>query len=81
MATIYLEFRHQAGNLAANGSDIVTWIDGRWSESRKAEEIYAKVEELRKFRGGYNKQKFVGYSFPRSTSIHGMEDRNPPEWA
>lgn len=91
MKTIFLEFRHENGALAANGSDSIFYLDGRWSTSTINFKIYERVAELRTSnprRSAYSKQLFVGYTvagkWPRSSKVmldKHMADRNPPEWA
>jgi len=86
--TIALEFRHEPGNLAANGTDTVTFLDGRWGPSRRAEHVYRKVAELRELRGSkYRGQLFVGYTvlgrsdYSRPQPHVEMPDLDPPRWA
>lgn len=86
MPTIYLEFQHEAqhasGSLAANGSDIVMFVDGRFGPYRRDANIYEQVERLRSLPGSrYRNQLFVGYSKPRNHRLHPMTDPNPPAWA
>ena len=84
--TIALEFRHQNGALAANGSDVVTFLDGRWNRNSQTDHIWRKIAELRKLRSKYNDQHFVGYTilgtgdYARKTPHVSMSDPNPPEW-
>ena len=82
---IALEFRHENGALAANGTDVITYLDGRWNNASKVNHIWQKIEELRAVRGKYNNQHFVGYtrlgvnySGPEP-QVH-MSDPNPPHW-
>lgn len=84
MQTIWLEFKHKTGNLAANGTDVTFYIDGRWSWNTTREMIYSRVEELRDIYPKYKDQLFVGYTVQggREGAIHSMPDRDdPPEWA
>lgn len=82
--TVFLEFKHQPGNLAANGTDVVFHLDGRWSAETTRNRILNKVAELRAgYRGSaYRKQLFVGYTYAggRSAAIRGMADPFPPIW-
>lgn len=82
---IALEFRHESGALAANGTDVITYLDGRWNNASKVNHIWREIERLRKLRGKYNDQHFVGYtrlgvnySGPEP-QVH-MSDPNPPAW-
>lgn len=86
MQTIALEFRHENGALAANGSDVVTFLDGRWNRNSQTDHIWAKIAELRELRGSkYKNQHFVGYTTlgvnysGREPQVH-MSDPNPPAW-
>lgn len=90
MQTIFLEFKHENGALAANGTDIIFYIDGRWSWSTTVEKIQERVAALRSgVRGSaLSKQLFVGFTYSqhpfhpdKGGAIHTMIDRNPPEWA
>lgn len=82
---IALEFRHQAGNLAANGTDVIMYLDGRWNNTSRVDAIWNKLAELRKLRGKYNNQHFVGFTrlgvnySGREPQVE-MSDPNPPEW-
>ena len=84
--TIALEFRHEPGNLAANGSDVVTFLDGRWGAARRTDHIYAKLAELRELSGSnYVRQHFVGYTtigvnYAGKEPQVRMSDPNPPHW-
>lgn len=81
--TIYLEFKHRPGNLAANGSDIVTFLDGRWKWDTAEQHIRERVEYLRQLRGSkYTEQLFVGFTYAggREGAIRSMTDHNPPAW-
>ena len=85
MQTIFLEFKHEPGNLAANGTDVTFFIDGRWSWATTEDRIHQRVDELRTKhpRGSaYAKQLFVGFTYSggREGAIHGMVDHNPPAW-
>lgn len=82
MQTIALEFKHENGALAANGSDVVTFLDGRWNNASKVNHIWQKIEELRKLRSKYNNQHFVGYTRlgANSDRLVTMSDPNPPAW-
>ena len=84
--TIALEFRHEPGNLAANGSDVVTFLDGRWNNASRVDHIHRKVAELRELRGSkYKNQHFVGFTrlgvnySGREPQVE-MSDPNPPAW-
>lgn len=88
--TIYLEFKHQNGALAANGTDTTFYIDGRWSWATTARKIHERVAELRKgpFGSRYSQQLFVGFTYSqhpyyngKGGAIHSMHDHNPPAWA
>ena len=84
MQTIFLEFRHENGALAANGTDVTFFIDGRWSSHTKFEKIYERVAQLRSSAAvgrKYRNQLFVGYSVSQSNATCAMTDRNKPEWA
>ena len=62
MQIIALEFEHSPGVLAANGSDAVMVLDGRWKWDTCAEKILDKVALLRANGSKYNNMKFVGYT-------------------
>lgn len=88
MQTIFLEFQHEAGNIAANGTDVTFHIDGRWSWSTTRYKIEERVAELRDASSKYRKQKFVGFTYSQQPfhsgsggAIHTMTDPNPPEWS
>lgn len=85
--TIALEFRHENGALAANGSDVVTFLDGRWNHNSKLDHIWNKVAELRAgpFGSRYQKQHFVGYTrlgenYRGNGPQIQLSDPNPPTW-
>ena len=83
--TIFLEFKHEPGNLAANGTDVTFYIDGRWSWSTTEQKIHERVDELRTKNPrctAYAKQLFVGFTYAggREGAIRGMVDHNPPQW-
>ena len=86
MQTIALEFRHENGALAANGTDVITFLDGRWNNASKVDHIWEKIAELRKLRSKYNDQHFVGYSRLGNSDYStpcphvNMSDPNPPHW-
>lgn len=89
MQTIFLEFQHENGALAANGSDTIFFIDGRWSWETTVFNIEERVSALRggPFEGRYKKQKFVGFTYSQQPfhtgkggAIHTMRDPKPPEW-
>lgn len=89
MQTIFLEFKHENGALAANGTDVIFYIDGRWKWSTTAEKIYERVSALRSGPRGsaYEKQEFVGFTYSQEPfhsgkggAIHTMPDRKPPTW-
>lgn len=85
---IALEFARESGNLAANGSDVVMYLDGRWNNASKVNAIWRKIEELRSIRGSsFVNQHFVGYSrlgsgfsFSATAPQVRMSDPNPPAW-
>ena len=85
MQTIALEFRHENGALAANGTDVITFLDGRWNNASKVDHIWEKIAELRKLRSKYNDQHFVGFT-PLGAGYQGpmpkvrMSDPEPPHW-
>lgn len=90
MQTIFLEFQHENGAIAANGTDTIFYIDGRWSWPTTSQRIHDRVEELRKgpFGSRYSKQKFVGFTYSqhpfhsgKGGAIRTMTDTNPPAWA
>ena len=89
MRTIFLEFRHENGALAANGTDTIFYIDGRWTWATTVYKIHERVAELRAIRGSrYKNQLFVGYThsqepfyYGKGGAVHTMPDPNPPEWA
>ena len=62
MQAISLEFRHESGALAANGSDVVMFLDGRWNNVSCVNAIWGKIATLRSSQSKYNKQHFVGYT-------------------
>ena len=82
---IALEFRHENGALAANGTDVVMYLDGRWNNASKVNHIWREIERLRKLRSKYNNQHFVGYT-RLGVDYRGpepqvrMSDPNPPAW-
>jgi hypothetical protein len=84
--TIFLEFRHENGALAANGTDVTMHLDGRWGFQHQLDAIADRVHWLRTahpFASRYQKQLFVGYTISgRPGELHvGMADNDPPEWA
>lgn len=89
MGWIALEFQHENGALAANGTDVLMLLDGRWSNATRVSAIWRRVEELRSGPRGsaYQKQLFVG--FTRMGESYGgrpvqvnMSDPGPlPHWA
>jgi hypothetical protein len=85
MQTIWLEFRHENGALAANGSDVTTFLDGRWNFDSCLDAVHKKLADLRKERSKYNKQLFVGYKIAGLDNRKDIDvllpDPNPPEWA
>lgn len=82
--TIFLEFKHEPGNLSANGTDVTFFIDGRWSAETTRHRILDRVQELRMGPRGsaYAKQLFVGYTHSggRQGAIRAMADPEPPAW-
>lgn len=85
MQTIALEFRHENGALAANGTDVVTFLDGRWNNASKVNHIWEKIAQLRALRSKYNDQHFVGYTRLGNSDYRegphvSMSDPNPPAW-
>lgn len=87
MQTIALEFRHENGALAANGTDVITFLDGRWNNASRVNHIWWKIEQLRSgpFGRRYQNQEFVGFTrlgenyqgaMPQVT----MSDPEPPAW-
>lgn len=87
MKTIFLEFKHEGSDgLAANGSDMTMHLDGRWGQTRIANEVWDRVYELRNRNPkseSYKKQLFVGYTisqYPGQLHVR-MYDRTPPAWA
>jgi hypothetical protein len=90
MQTIFLEFQHENGALAANGSDTIFFIDGRWSWRTTAEKIHQRVSSLREGPSAsrYSNQLFVGFTYSqhpfhsgKGGAIRSMADWNPPAWA
>lgn len=87
MKTIFLEFRHENGAIAANGTDTTFGIDGRWKPSTAHERIHDRVAELRRgpFGPKYRGQKFIGFTHAGINAgtehVFEMEDRDPPPWA
>jgi hypothetical protein len=84
MQTIFLEFKREAGNLAANGTDVTFYLDGRWGAARQRTEIWNRISDLRRRANSpYRNQLFVGYTFAggRSACIYSMKDPDPPAWA
>lgn len=88
MQTIWLEFKHENGAVAANGTEITFYIDGRWNMQTTHRKIREQVNLLRQTRGSrYSNQLFIGYSKPRvyngngSEKIYYMKDPEPPAWA
>lgn len=85
MQTIALEFRHENGALAANGTDVITFLDGRWNNASKVDHIWEKIAQLRALRSKYDGMHFVGYT---RLGVHdyregphvNMSDPNPPAW-
>jgi len=82
--TIWLEFQHENGAVAANGTDVTYYIDGRWSFTTTTENIYQRVAELREShpsRDRFRKQLFLGYTESGTAyQLKKMADQNPPEW-
>ena len=91
--TIFLEFQHASGALAAGGSDTIMYLDGRWSAFTTRLMILRRVAQLRKRseelypgprRRGYGNRLFVGYTVSHSSGgsdrLIPMIDPNPPEW-
>lgn len=90
MQTIYLEFRHQNGAIAANGTDTTFYIDGRWSWTTTVLRIHERVSALRSgpFGSRYSNQEFVGFTYSQQPFYNGkggairtMMDPSPPAWA
>jgi hypothetical protein len=90
MQTVWLEFQHENGAIAANGTDTTFYIDGRWKWETTREKIEERVSALREGPRGsaYRKQKFVGITHSQMPFYNGkggaiqtMRDPNPPEWA
>lgn len=91
MQTIFLEFKHSNGALAANGTDVTFHIDGRWSWSTTKLKIEERLIELRAKHpqaAKYANQLYVGYTHSQEPFHNGwggaikfMRDPNPPEWA
>jgi hypothetical protein len=87
MQTIALEFRHENGALAANGTDVLTYLDGRWNNASRVDHIWRKIEELRSgpFGSRYRNQHFVGFTrmgvnySGREPQVE-MSDPEPPAW-
>jgi hypothetical protein len=87
--TIFLEFKHENGAIAANGTDVIFYIDGRWKWSTTEQKIYERVSALRSgpFGVKYSKQEFVGFTYSQQPysnrsggAIRSMKDRVPPTW-
>lgn len=88
MQTVWLEFRHENGAIAANGTDVTFYIDGRWSWATVVEKIHDRIAELRETYPKYQKQEFVGITYSQlpfyngsGGAIHTMRDPKPPAWA
>ena len=82
---VALEFRHESGALAANGTDVITYLDGRWNNASKVNHIWREIERLRKLRSKYNNQHFVGYTrlgvnYSGPEPQVNMSDPEPPAW-
>jgi hypothetical protein len=87
MQAIALEFEHRNGALAANGTDVVMHLDGRWKNSTRVDAIWAKIEELRSgpFASRYEYQHFVGFTrlgvgYQGKMPQVRMSDPSPPWW-
>lgn len=82
MQTIFLEFQHSNGALAANGTDVTFYIDGRWRRDTTEKKIRARVSALRQGPRGsaLSNQLFVGYTKSGSDKLIPMQDTNPPLW-
>ena len=89
MQTIFLEFQHQTGNFAANGTDVIFGIDGRWSWATTKRKIEERVSALRSgpFGARYSKQLFVGFTYSqhpfhsgKGGAVRTMQDPTPPDW-
>lgn len=89
MQTVTLEFRRQGStNLTANGSDSVTFLDGRWNAASRTNRIHEKLAELRaRDRSPYRDLHFVGFSVLGTGRSHDsanphvrMSDPEPPSW-
>jgi hypothetical protein len=88
--TVWLEFKHENGAIAANGSDTTFYIDGRWKWETTRDKIEERLAKLRSGPRGfaYSKQLFVGITYSQAPfyngkggAIHSMSDPNPPAWA
>ncbi len=83
--TVFLEFKHEPGNLAANGSDITFFIDGRWSWQTTVDRIHDRVAEIRRSSpraSAFSGQLFVGFTYAggRGGAIKSMVDHDAPRW-
>lgn len=89
MPTIFLEFSHDSNypELAANGTDVIFWIDGRWKADTVDDKVHQRVAELRaqQVTAGLKGQLFRGYTVSRSSGGNSrlveMRDWDPPVWA
>lgn len=64
MKTIFLEFeRTSTGLLAALGTDVTFYRDGRWSEATFHRKCLERAEELLT-RRGWEGLRLVGYTMP-----------------
>jgi hypothetical protein len=83
---IFLEFSHDSNypELAANGTDVIFHVDGRWSAETTDTKIHERVAELRKpERSPFRRQVFRGYSRSGDAGhrLHQLRDWDPPVWA
>lgn len=87
--TIVLEFRREGSDtLTVNGSDAVTFLDGRWNRNSQTDHVWWKLQELRRpERSQYRDLHFVGYSVLGESRTHdsrkphvSMSDPEPPAW-
>lgn len=81
---VWLEFMHENGAVAANGSDITFFIDGRWNHTTLMDKVYERVSALREgpFGSRYSNQLFIGWTYAggHDAAIYSKRDLNPPAW-
>ena len=61
MRTVALEFERPDGGLAALGTDVIFYVDGRWSRATTHRKMRERADEILRRRKN-NDLRFVGYT-------------------